>query len=137
MRKQYLFVFTDQSEVFSKPEREIRMKIIRLFSALFLSIAWLAAFVSLAEAGAAGTTAYATITGISARDMGLDVYTSATTNPMECGMSNTFRIVPKLPNYNTIASAIMTFYISGKSAAFYVYGCDMDGASLVATVTAR
>lgn len=87
-----------------------------------------------AQTVAPGTTTPATITGIDARDLGFDIRTSATSNPMGCSQANVFRIQPSMSDYDALVSTALTLYTTGKPATFYAYKCDTDGASLVAAV---
>lgn len=111
------------------------MKITKFLS--LLSVLCLAAISNLALAGSAGFTAGSAITDISARGIGIDIYTTSLASPMGCTYANVFRIPTSAVNYSVLVSTTLTLYASGKSAAFYVYGCDTDGASLVSGVRSQ
>ena len=85
-----------------------------------------------AHAGAPGmTTPGATITTVFTRDVGVDFFTTATSNPMGCSMANTFRIQPATPNYSALVSTLLTAYSTHRPVTFWVSACDSDGVSVV------
>jgi hypothetical protein len=87
-----------------------------------------------AQTVAPGMSSPATIFSVDARDLGFDIHTSATSSPMGCSWANTFRIQPSMSNYEAMVSTALTLYTTGKPVTFYVYKCDTDGASIVASV---
>jgi len=86
--------------------------------------------------------------------IGMDFSTTATTSPMGCSNSNYFRIAsttqsnsassvdynavsPSALDYNAMVSTVLLAYAGGKQVSFWVYACDVDGASLVNAVMAH
>lgn len=77
------------------------------------------------------TNVPATISTVFTRDIGMDIYTGATSNPMGCSMANVFRIQPTVANSSAIVSTTLSAFMAHKSVSFWVSACDSDGASIV------
>lgn len=110
------------------------MNKLRLRLGLCSAFAILAASTQPAWAGSPGLTTTAVINTAFARDIGMDINTSATSNPMGCSVANWFRIVPSTANYSVLISTALTAYSAHKNVVFWVASCDSDGVSLVTGV---
>ncbi|KQZ21677.1 hypothetical protein [Caulobacter sp. Root1472] len=80
------------------------------------------------------STTLAPLVGVNARDLGFDFYINGTTNPMGCSQPTAFRIANSMSNRETMAATLLTAFTTQRKVAVYVYNCDTDGASLVASV---
>jgi hypothetical protein len=79
-------------------------------------------------------TAPAQLLGVNARDLGFDFYIANTTNPMSCSQPTTFRVANSMSNREAMVATLLSAFATQRSVAVYVYNCDSDGASLVASV---
>jgi hypothetical protein len=79
-------------------------------------------------------TPAATLVGVNARDLGFDFYINNTTNPMSCSQPTTFRIPNSMSNREAMTATLLTAFTAQRQVSVYVYTCDSDGASLVASV---
>lgn len=98
-----------------------------------LILAAIAAF-SIADKVAAGTpgmTETFSIETIFSRDIGFDVMSQTSTNPMDCAIVGAFRMPTSAPNRESMVATLLTAYSSGKKISLWVSGCELDGVSTV------
>ncbi len=105
-----------------------------LLKKLSLGLAVAALGVAAPAYSAPDNTPPAQLVGVNARDLGFDFYINNTTNPMGCSQPTTFRIANSMSNRETMAATLLTAFTAQRAVSVYVYTCDSDGASLVASV---
>jgi hypothetical protein len=71
------------------------------------------------------------IEAIFSRDIGFDVMSQTSTNPMGCAIVGAFRVPVSVPNRESMVATLLTAYSSGKKVSLWVSGCELDGVSTV------
>jgi hypothetical protein len=84
-----------------------------------------------------GYTAKSIIAGMGVGGNGIDMYLPQANNPMGCSATGLFRLKINTPNYDAIASFLITQYASQKGILVWAYACDTDGASLLGAANAE
>jgi hypothetical protein len=112
------------------PIGEYRMTLKKLAVALAVATLGVAA----PAYSAPDNTTPAALVGVNARDLGFDFYINTTTNPMSCSQPTTFRIPNSMSNREAMAATLLSAFTTQRQVSVYVYNCDSDGASLVASV---
>ena len=87
---------------------------------------------SVSAQAAPGYTTAANLSGINGRDVAFDMTIPGASNPMSCATPGLFRVAPSTINYNTIVTAVVTAYATGRKVSVYANSCDPgDGATLI------